>query len=151
MTWTTDTTPYDSGPRLVGAKVNSTGTTAVGEGGAEIVEQQGGYLPNDEFSLYAGSGEFRLRVLTTGGFSPDGVTGLRRDDFERFFRLRARGDDGQTVLIDTGGVDYHVAGGTLRVIGLSDLGRVADPEPGTFYDDCYEEDRDTLHRHHPCR
>ena len=33
---------------------------------------------NDEFALYGG-GDFRLRTLTTGGFSPDGVTGLRPD------------------------------------------------------------------------
>ena len=84
MTWTTDSTPYDSGPRLVGAKLNHTGTEPLGEGGAELVEQQGGYLPNDEFSLYRTQGDFRLRVLTTGGFSPDGVTGLQPDDFEQF-------------------------------------------------------------------
>jgi hypothetical protein len=32
-----------------------------------------GFLPNDEFALY-GDADFRLRVLTTGGFSLDGVT-----------------------------------------------------------------------------
>jgi len=93
-------------------------------------------MPNDEFALYDG-GDFRLRVLTSGGFSPDGVTGLRPDMFEDFFRLRARGPDGGTVEMREVGVDYRLAGGTLRVVGLSDLGQRED-----HYDDCYREDRD---------
>ena len=35
------------------------------------------------------------------------------------------------------GVDYQVAGGTLRILGLSDLGQRQDS-----YDDCYAEDGD---------
>ena len=139
-TWTTETSPYDSGPKLVGAKLNRTGDDAVGEGGVTLMERSA-YMPNDEFSLYD-EGDFRLRVLTTGGFSPDGVTGLRPDMYEDFFRLHARGRDGRTVILDRVGVDYEVAGGTLRVVGLSDLGKAEDPEHGIYYDDCYEEDGD---------
>src|SRR5262249_44578067 len=73
LTWTTDTSPYDAGPKLVGAKLNRIGNHADGEGGVRVMDRFG-YLPNDEFALYGG-GDFRLRVLTTGGFSPDGVTG----------------------------------------------------------------------------
>jgi hypothetical protein len=135
LTWTTDTSPYDVGPVLVGAKLNRVGDEAVGEGGVGILEHAGA-MPNDEFALYGG-GDFRLRVLTSGGFSPDGVTGLRPDMFEDFFRLRARGPDGGTVEMRKVGVDYRLAGGTLRVVGLSDLGQRED-----HYDDCYREDRD---------
>jgi hypothetical protein len=62
--------------------------------------------------------------------------------FDQFFRLRAHGAHGRTIVIDRAGVDYRVAGGTLRVVGLSDLGQAADPAEGRYYDDCYEEDRD---------
>ena len=140
LSWETDTSPYDSGPALVGAKLNHVGDEPLGEGGFRRGEDIAG-LPNDEFALYD-EGDFRLRVLTTGGFSPDGVTGLRPDMYEEFFRLHATGPDGETVLIEEVGVDYDVAGGTLRVIGLSDLGPKEDPENGVFYDDCYTEDRD---------
>jgi hypothetical protein len=140
LSWETDTSPYDSGPALVGAKLNHVGDEPLGEGGLRRGEDIAG-LPNDEFALYD-EGDFRLRVLTTGGFSPDGVTGLRPDMYEEFFRLHATGPDGETVLIEEVGVDYDVAGGTLRVIGLSDLGPKEDPENGVFYDDCYTEDRD---------
>ncbi len=140
LTWETDATPYDSGPKLVGAKLNHVGDQARGDGGIKLIDGAP-YLPNDEFALYGG-GDFRLRMLTSGGFSPDGITGLTPDRFEDFFRIHATGVDGETVLIDTVGVDYDVAGGTLRVVGLSDLGRALDEDGGVFYDDCYAEDRD---------
>jgi hypothetical protein len=140
LSWTTDQSPYDRGPSLVGAKLNRIGEGPVGEGGVFLLERSAA-MPNDEFALYD-EGDFRLRVLTTGGFSPDGVTGLRPTMFERFFRLHARGADGATVILDRPGVAYQVDGGTLRIIGLSDLGRTEDPAAGVYYDDCYQEDRD---------
>lgn len=140
LTWTTDSSPYDSGPALTGAKLNRVGTEPTGEGGVTLLARAGS-LPNDEFALYD-EGDFRLRVLTTGGFSPDGVTGVRPDMFQDYFRLRARGADGGTVTMDRVGVDYPVKGGTLRVVGLSDLGQAQNPKDGIYYDDCYQEDRD---------
>ncbi|HEV2711861.1 MAG TPA: hypothetical protein VGU26_02100 [Gaiellaceae bacterium] len=140
LSWTTDTSPYDSGPKLVGAKLNRAGDNAVGEGGVRVMNRFG-YMPNDEFALYEHP-DFRLRVLTTGGFSPDGVTALRPDMYEDFFRLHAKGRGGKTVLLDKTGVDYEVAGGTLRVVGLSDLGKAENHDDGVYYDDCYREDRD---------
>jgi len=140
LTWTTDKSPYDRGPSLVGAKLNYIGERAVGEGGVFVMDQANS-MPNDEFALYD-EGDFRLRVLTTGGFSPDGVTGLRPNMFEQFFRLRAKGADGGTVIIDKVGVEYQVAGGRLRIVGLSDLGRAENTKEGIYYDDCYQEDRD---------
>jgi hypothetical protein len=141
LTWTTDKSPYDEGPQLVGAKLNFVGDEPVGEGGVTLIAGSGGFMPNDEFSLYD-EGDFRIRVLTTGGFSPDGVTGLRPDMFEDFFRVQAVGPDGKTVVMDEVDVDYEVKGGTLRVVGLSDLGKAEDSEAGIYYDGCYSEDRD---------
>ena len=140
LSWETDSSPYDSGPKLVGAKLNFVGDEARGEGGLYLA-QVIGLMPNDEFSLYD-EGDFRIRVLTTGGFSPDGVTGVHPTMYEDFFRVHVNGADGETVLLEKVGVDYQVAGGTLRVVGLSDLGQRENPEKGIYYDGCYTEDRD---------
>lgn len=124
----------------MGAKLNFVGDEALGEGGLRIV-QAIGLMPNDEFALYD-EGEFRIRVLTTGGFSPDGVTGVDPDMYEDFFRVHVIGKNGETVLLEEVGVDYEVAGGTLRVVGLSELGQRENPDESIYYDGCYAEDRD---------
>ena len=74
QSWTTDSSPYDSGPVLVGAKLNKI--------------------------------------------------------------------DGAPMLLDRTGTEFEVEGGTLRIVGLSDLGKVEDPANGVHYDDCYAEDGD---------
>ena len=140
LSWETDASPYDSGPKLVGAKLNHVGSEAMGEGGLGVGERSG-VLPNDELSLYD-EADFRIRVLTTGGFSPDGITGLTPTMFEDFFRIHAKGPDGEVVLLEKVGQDYLVADGSLRIVGLSDLGQKENPDEGIFYDDCYAEDRD---------
>jgi hypothetical protein len=130
-------TPYASGPFLVGAKLNRLST--LGEGGPRFLS---GNLPNDGRALYGPIARFRLRVLTSGGFSPDGVQGVRPTDFERFFRLHAEGPAGELVLITESDVDYRVAGGTVRVLGLADLGLAETADGQVVYDDCYVEDHD---------
>jgi hypothetical protein len=141
LSWETDSTPYDAGPVLVGAKLNFVGEEPIGEGGLPLVGSTIGMMPNDEFALYD-EGDFRIRVLTTGGFSSDGVTGVQPDMYEDFFRVHVNGADGETVLLEKVGVEYTVAGGTLRVVGLSDLGQKENPDKGIYYGDCYAEDRD---------
>lgn len=126
--------PYVSGPALVAAKL--TRNTARGEGGPAAV---GGPFPNDAAMLYGDRAEYRLRLYTSGGFSPDGVRGLRPDEFDRFFRLHARRADGEAIMIERAGVDYTVAGGRLHVVGLAELGQ---PATVDAYDDCYLEDWD---------
>ena len=140
MSWETSSSPYDenNGPKLVGAKLNHVGEMATGEGVTAPLTNLVS-PPNDEFVLYGG-GDFRLRVLTSGGFSPDGVRRVLPTDYEKFFRIHVRGEDGATVLIDQANVDYTVQGGSLKVIGLADLGS---PEGGDIvYGDCYREDAD---------
>lgn len=129
-----DSTPYVSGPYLVGAKLNRLSTD--GEGGPQFLSAN---LPNDGKALYGDAAQYRLRVFTTGGFSPDGVRGLLPTEYQRFFRLHAEGANGETVLITETGIDYAIAGGNVRVLGLADLGL---PEAKTPYDDCYVEDHD---------
>jgi hypothetical protein len=137
--WETTTSPYDlnNGPRLVGAKLNHVGNQALGEATKNnLVNNQLGVFPNNEFALYNGA-DFRLRVLTTGGFSPDGVRGVKPTDFERFFRIHAIAPDSSTMLLEDTDTVYSVLGGTLTILGLSELGKKS-----ATYDDCYDEDRD---------
>lgn len=140
LTYETDNTPYASGPTLVGAKLNRIDDVPQGEG--PVGTFGNGTMPNDERTLFGDQGDFRLRMLTSGGFSPDGVRGVLPTDFETFFRIHATGTDGNDVVIDTVGVPVEVAGGTLEVIGISDLGLREDADGQVFYDDCYAEDRD---------
>lgn len=127
--------PYVAGPSLVAAKLSR--FSAEGEGGPRLL---GGPFPNDGAALYGKAAKFRLRTYTSGGFSPDGVRGVRPDEYEHLFRLHAKQPDGSTAMIERAGVDYAVAGGTLRVVGLADLGLPASAE--VIYDDCYLEDWD---------
>ena len=100
LSWETDATPYDMGPSLVGAKINYVDPEPVGEGGEPLLEQITGAFPNDEIAVH-GEGDFRIRVLTTGGFSPDGFLAVQPDDYEDFFRVHANGPNGETVLLKT--------------------------------------------------
>ncbi|MEO8607574.1 MAG: phospholipase [Chloroflexota bacterium] len=129
-----DKSPYESGPYLVGAKLNRISTE--GEGGPKFLSAN---LPNDGKALYGDAAQYRLRVFTSGGFSPDGVQGVRPDEYERFFRIHATGTDGENMLLTKVGANYAVEGGNIRVLGLADLGLA---ESSTPYDDCYVEDHD---------
>ena len=120
------------GPRMVAAKLSRMST--LGEGAPAPFQ---GAVPNDGVTLYGSEAQYRLRIYTSGGFSPDGVRGVFPTEFSRYFRLRAKDKKGQTVFLTETGVDYSIHGGTVRVVGLADLG-----PPATTYDDCYTEDQD---------
>ena len=133
----TQTTPYDdpanhTGPHLVAAKVSPMSTR--GEGAPKIFA---GALPNDGVALYGSKAQWRLRVYTSGGFSPDGVRGMFPTEYARYFRVHARGSGGRDVVLAKTGIDYDIAGDRVRVLGLADLGRKQ-----SRYDDCYTEDKD---------
>ena len=136
----TDNTPYASGPTLVGAKLNRIDDPPQGEG--PVAQNGASSMPNDERTLFGEAGDVRLRMLTTGGFSPDGLRGVLPTDFETFFRIHATGPDGSEVIIDRAGVPFEVAGGSLTVVGIADLGKLASTDAQVFYDDCYADDRD---------
>jgi hypothetical protein len=121
-----------TGPRLVAAKLSRMSTR--GERAPRVFS---GALPNDGVALYGRAARFRLRVFTTGGFSPDGVRAVLPTEFARYFALRARGADGRTRLLTRTGVGYRLGGGVVRILGLADLGRRQ-----ASYDDCYREDKD---------
>ena len=141
MSATTSTSPYGdpnapaserTGPHLAAAKLSRMSTR--GEAAPKAFSSA---LPNDGVSLYGDQAKFRLRIFTTGGFSPDGVLGVKPTEFERYFRLRVRGANGRTAFVTRTGRWYRVNGGRLKVLGLADLGKKQ-----SSYDDCYSEDRD---------
>ena len=120
-----------TGPRLAAAKLSWMSTK--GESAPPAFRS---FLPNDGVALYGKAARFRLRIYTTGGFSPDGVLGVRPDDYERYFRI-VRRRSGKRVLITRVGKRYRLGEAHLRVLGLADLGRKQ-----SSYDDCYAEDHD---------
>jgi hypothetical protein len=140
MSASSSTTPYGRssnpktrpGPHLVAAKL--TKMSARGEGAPKPFT---GALPNDGVTLYGKAAKFRLRVFTSGGFSPDGVRAVFPTEFSRYFRLRVKGSNGRSILLTKTDVNYRVGGGVIRILGLADLGHKQ-----SSYDDCYTEDKD---------
>lgn len=128
--------PYVAGPTLVGAKL--TENSVVGDYSPSEFRNA---APNDAIGLYGDNAEYRLRLFTSGGFSPDGVSGFLPTEFARYFRLHATDADGNEVVINQAGVDYDLGDGSLRIEGLSELGTVASVGE-VAYDFYYIEDHD---------
>jgi len=131
---TTPRTAYNpgNGPTLAAAKLSR--MSVEGEGGPPPFSST---FPNDGVALYGDAAEYRLRVLTTGGFSPDGVRSVYPTEFSRYFRVLAVDARGQNHWIEETGREYAIDGGTLTVLGLADLGLAQ-----ASYDDAYIEDHD---------
>lgn len=121
-----------AGPKLVGAKLSVMST--LGESAPEAFS---GSLPNDGVALYGSAAQYRMRVFTSGGFSPDGVTSVLPTDFSKFFRLQTVDENGDVVWLTETGVPYQLPTGTITVVGLADLGPAQ-----SSYDDSYVEDHD---------
>ena len=142
MSATKTTSPYDlpssdptdwTGPKLTGGKISKMSTA-----GERAPALFGGNLENDGVDLYGRkAAKFRIRILTTGGFSPDGIRGLYPTDYRKFFQVVARSRSGKLVRLVTPGRTYRIDGYPLRVLGLADLGRKEDS-----YDYCYGDDHD---------
>jgi hypothetical protein len=121
-----------SGPKLVAAKLSVMSTA-----GESAPEPFSGALPNDGVALYGSAAQYRLRVFTSGGFSPDGVRSVYPTDFSQFFRLETVDADGVVRWLTQTGVPYQLPSGTVTVVGLADLGLAQ-----SSYDDSYVEDHD---------
>lgn len=119
----TSSNGYASGPQLVGARL--TEFFSAGDFSPAALSNS---LPNDGAAYYGTDAMFRLRLFTSGGFSPDGVSGFLPTEFERFFKLEAQHADGTTVQITQDGVTYDLGVGTLRVVGIADLGAAVGDE-----------------------
>jgi hypothetical protein len=141
MSATKTTSPYDlpsndptewAGPKLIGGKISKMSTA-----GERAPVLYGGNLLNDGVDLYGKAAKFRIRVLTTGGFSPDGIRGIYPTDYRNFFQVVARSRSGKVVRMISPGRTYRIDGYPLRVLGLADVGMKQDS-----YDYCYNEDHD---------
>lgn len=128
--------PYHTpgnGPRLTGAKLNI--MSAVGDSAPPGF----GNTPNDGLSLYGPDAQYRLRVYTTGGYTPGGITGLKPNQYGNFFQVQVMADSGELVPLLKADKEYLIDGKKIQVVGLAELGA-----PGQVVDgnDCYAEDRD---------
>ncbi|MCX7107444.1 MAG: hypothetical protein NTV66_07690 [Methylococcales bacterium] len=136
MTYGDGKTPmsgYHSGPKLCAAKLSRLSTS--GEGGPAVYTT--GYSPNDGVSLYGANAQYRLRVLTTGGFSPDGVRSLYPTEYSDFFKIEVKDADGRLFYLTKSNKTYHLKAGSIKILGLADLS-IAQQS----YDDSYVEDHD---------
>lgn len=129
--------PYHSpgvGPKLTGAKLNV--MSAIGDEGPPGFT---GNTPNDGIALYGADAQYRLRVYTTGGYTPDGVVGLKPNQYDNFFQVQATTAAGELVPLLKAGKEYLIDGNKIEVVGLAELGA-----PGQVVDgnDCYNEDKD---------
>jgi hypothetical protein len=122
----------DTGPKLVAAKLSRLSTA--GESAPMVFS---GQVPNDGVALYGSEAQYRLRVLTSGGFSPDGVRSVYPTEFSRFFRIQTIDAAGRERWLTETGVDYVLPTGIVRILGLADLGLAQ-----SSYDDTYVEDHD---------
>ena len=109
--------PYLAGPALVGAKL--TRYSSAGDFSPPALSNA---FPNDAYSLYGEDAQYRLRLFTSGGFSPDGVSGYMPGDFDETFRLLAEDAAGKTIIIDQSGKWYDLGDGKLQVVGMAELG-----------------------------
>lgn len=127
--------PYveGNGPRILAANLDT--YTDLGEGSTFWMIASNGNAGSD---LYGDEAQFRLRIYTSAGFSPDGIGSILPTDFSRYFRLEALDESGEPVWIDEAGIDYSIGGhGSVRVVGLADTGPAQ-----SSYDESYVEDHD---------
>jgi hypothetical protein len=122
--------PVDrGGPTLVAAKLSK--MSAVGNTAPKIFPQN---LPNDGIALYGKQAKFRLRVYTSGGMTPNGVTPLLPTEYDQYFKVIAVSRSGRKVALTKAGKTYYVDGHPLKVVGLANLG-----VKQATYDACYTE------------
>ncbi|HUJ07313.1 MAG TPA: hypothetical protein VLX31_14485 [Streptosporangiaceae bacterium] len=132
--YTAGGSPADrGGPRLVAAKLTTMSMSAAGSGGPRIFRQN---LPNSGVSLYGRQARFRLRLYTSGGMTPNGVSPLLPTDYDRYFQVDAVTSSGRAVRLMKAGRTYLIDGHPLRIVGLANLGRRQ-----ARYDACYGEVR----------
>lgn len=126
--------PYLAGPALVGAILSR-----FSPAGDFPPPSLANAFPNDAYSQFGEEAEYRLRLFTSGGFSPDGVSGFLPTDFETFFRLHAQDSAGNAVILDQVGQSYDLGVGQIEIIGLAELGA---PATGALEPAYYAEDHD---------
>ena len=126
--------PYvaGNGPKLVGAKLNR--FSDLGEGAPAILGSTS--IRNSGGDLYGADAQYRLRLYTSAGFSPDGIASLLPSDYSNYFILRARDERGNLIPLTLVGTPYTIGTfGTITVVGLADLTTVGTPENAAYIGD----------------
>jgi hypothetical protein len=125
--------PYQvgGGPTLIGAKLSV--MNDVGQTGPALFSQN---VPNGGTALYGADAQYRLRIYTTAGISPDGVAAILPTDFSKFFQIQVTEGGVPTLLTQTN-IPYTFSAGTITIVGLADLGKYDEP-----LNDAYVADRD---------
>jgi hypothetical protein len=127
--------PYVSGngPKILAAKLNV--FSSLGESNPKWLNAS---YANSGSDLFGSSAQYRLRVYTSAGFSPDGISSILPTDFGKFFILAANDSSGNTVQITKTGISYFISGyGNIKVLGIADTGPLQ-----STYNLAYVEDHD---------
>ena len=127
--------PYviGNGPRILAAKLNV--FSSLGESNPKWLNAS---YANSGSDLFGSSAQYRLRVYTSAGFSPDGISSILPTDFGKFFILVANDSSGKPVQITQTGVIYSISGyGNIKVLGIADTGLFQ-----STYNLAYVEDHD---------
>jgi hypothetical protein len=127
--------PYVSGngPRVLAAKLNI--YSSLGESNPKWLNAS---YANSGSDLFGSDAQYRLRVYTSAGFSPDGISSILPTDFSKFFILAATDSSDNVVQITQAGVSYTIPGfGNLKVLGIADTGPLQ-----SSYNLAYVEDHD---------
>lgn len=127
--------PYVSGngPRILAAKLNV--FSSLGESNPKWLNAS---YANSGSDLFDSSAQYRLRVYTSAGFSPDGISSILPTDFSKFFILAATDSSANAVQITQTGVSYSIPGyGNIKVLGIADTGPLQ-----STYNLAYVEDHD---------
>jgi hypothetical protein len=126
--------PYVSGygPRVVAAKLNRFSNLGeVGPIGISLASQF-----NSGGDLYGDQAQFRLRLYTSLGFSPDGIASLLPSEFSRYFVLEATAEDGSKITISQAGTPVPIGNlGVIEVVGLADLAQAGTTENAAYVED----------------
>ena len=134
--------PYDTynGPSLVGAKLSK--LSLAGDYAPDGFDNA---VKNHGVEYYGNNKKFyRLRLFTSGGFSPDGVSGFLPDQFSQYFQINAKKADGSLQKISSASKRYEVNGGTVKVLGIADLGQGKDVDSDYLYSEDHDNQFDII-------
>jgi len=131
LTYDTRYHPYVNGPQLIIAKLS------VFKNKGDDGPGSYGINKNSGKSIYRRNVEYRLRILTNWGISPDGLLFIRPDQYEDYFYIQVELQNGDVLNLTTANYVYLLDGHELEILGLAELGTKS-----RKYDDCYVDDRD---------
>jgi len=126
--------PYvaGNGPKIVAAKLNR--FSELGEGAPIAIGSSS--MSNSGSDLYGTDAQYRLRLYTNYGFSPDGIASLLASEYGKYFLLHARDDNDNLIPLTLSGLAYSIGSfGTITIVGLADVGNGGLVENAAYIED----------------